>query len=43
MDLYVCATTNPNPDERKNMLFVNQGLNESGEPSFKEMAADYKN
>lgn len=42
MDLYVCATTNPNPDERKNMLFVNQGLNASGEPSFKEMAADYK-
>jgi len=41
MDIYVCATTNPDPAERKNMLFVNQGLNASGEPSFKEMAAEY--
>ncbi len=42
MDLYVCATTNPNPEERRNMLFVNQGLGTSKEPVFKEMAADYK-
>jgi hypothetical protein len=42
MDLYVCATTHPNPEERRNMLFVNQGLSSSGDPVFKEMAADYK-
>ena len=42
MDLYVCATTYPDPEDRKNMLFVNQGLGSSGEPVFKEMAADYK-
>jgi hypothetical protein len=42
MDLYVCATTNPNPEERKNMLFVNLGLDSSGNSVFKEMAADYR-
>lgn len=42
MDIYVCATTKPNPEDRRNMLFVNQGLNEAKEPTFKEMAADYK-
>ncbi len=41
-DLYVCATTSPNPEDRKNMLFVNQGINDAGEPTFKEMAAQYK-
>lgn len=42
MDLFVCATTNPDSTKRKSMLFVNQGLTSSGEPFFKEMAADYK-
>lgn len=42
MDVYVCATTYPDAADRKNMLFVNQGLNASGEPTFKEMAGDYK-
>lgn len=41
-DLYVCATTNPDSTLRRNMLFVNQGLNASGEPIFKEQAAQYK-
>ena len=27
---------------RRNMLFVNQGLDASGEPVFKELAAQYK-
>ena len=27
---------------RRNMLFVNQGLDASGEPVFKEQAAQYK-
>src|SRR5688572_17240162 len=38
-DVYVCATTNPDSTLRKNMLFVNQGLDSSGEPVFKELAA----
>ena len=42
MDVFVCATTYSDPDRRRNMLFVNQGLNESGVPLFKEMAAQYK-
>ncbi len=42
MDIYVCATTKPNPENRRNMLFVNQGLNENGEPTFKELASTYK-
>jgi hypothetical protein len=41
-DLYVCATTKANPEDRRNMLFVNQGVDDSGEPSFKEMANQYK-
>ncbi len=42
MDIYVCATTKPNSDDRRNMLFVNQGLNKDNEPVFKEMATQYK-
>ena len=42
MDLYVCATANPDAEMRKNMLLVNQGADKNGEPTFKEMAADYK-
>jgi hypothetical protein len=41
MDLYVCATTYDTPENRRNMLFVNQGANSDGIPVFKEMAADY--
>ena len=42
MDIYVCATTRTNPDDRKNMLFVNQGNDSNGKPVFKEMASQYK-
>jgi len=42
MDLYVCATTKFRAEDRRNMLFVNQGNDASGEPTFKEMAAEYK-
>jgi hypothetical protein len=42
MDFYVCATTKPNPADRKNMLFVNQGWGDDGIPVFKEMAHEYK-
>ena len=41
MDMYVCATTHPDPMKRRNRLFVNQGVNESGVPAFKEEAAAY--
>lgn len=41
MDIYVCATTYPNPEDRRNMLFVNQGLDSSGEPTFQELASQY--
>jgi enediyne biosynthesis protein E4 len=40
-DLYVCATTYPNPEDRQNMLFVNQGVNTAGVPVFKESAGEY--
>lgn len=40
-DIYVCATLKKNPDDRKNMLYINQGLNENKIPVFKEEAAEY--
>lgn len=40
-DIYVCATINKNPDMRKNLLYINQGLNQKGNPTFKEMAQQY--
>ena len=41
MDIYVCTAMFPSADRRANLLFVNQGPNESGIPVFKEMAAQY--
>jgi enediyne biosynthesis protein E4 len=41
MDVYVCATMSPDSIDRKNMLFVNQGIDKMGEPTFKEMAEEY--
>ncbi len=40
-DIYVCTTIKKNPAERKNLLYINQGLNKEGVPTFKEMAAAY--
>ncbi len=40
-DIYVCTTIKKNPEERKNLLYVNQGINKEGIPVFKEMAAEY--
>ena len=40
-DIYVCAAMYPTPEEKANMLFVNQGLNASGVPTFKEMAKQF--
>ena len=41
MDIYVCATLFGQPDRRRNKLYINQGLNEAGIPTFKEEAKKY--
>ncbi|WP_067034361.1 VCBS repeat-containing protein [Allomuricauda sp. CP2A] len=41
LDLYVCASVKPSEKQRENMLFVNQGINDKGVPTFKEMAGEY--
>ena len=41
-DIYVCATTWHDPELRRNLLYVNQGVNVStGIPAFAEQAAEY--
>jgi hypothetical protein len=41
LDLYVSTTIKRNPEERRNLLYVNTGNNEKGIPLFKEMATEY--
>lgn len=41
MDIYVTATMLPDSLSRKNKLYVNQGLNKEGIPTFIEQAAQY--
>ena len=42
MDLYVCAAVLADSNARKNMLYVNQGINkQTGNPFFKDMAVEY--
>ena len=41
LDIYVCSAMLPSDEERKNLLFVNQGLDADGVPTFKEMADVY--
>ena len=40
-DIYVCATNRPQAAKRKNLLFIHQGLDEQGIPSFKDEAEAY--
>ena len=40
-DLYVCATIAPDTSQRRNLLYIHQGLNDDGEPVFKDEAAAY--
>jgi enediyne biosynthesis protein E4 len=40
-DIYVCATLKNNAADRKNLLYINKGMDKNGIPSFKEMAAEY--
>jgi hypothetical protein len=41
LDIYVCATIKADAGQRKNLLYVNQGVDGEGIPHFKEMAAEY--
>ena len=41
LDIYVCYSGNIAGKRRANELYVNQGLDRNGIPTFKEMAADY--
>ncbi len=41
LDMYVCASMSKDPNKRKNLLYVNQGIDRNGIPKFKEMAAEY--
>ena len=40
MDIYVCATMHPNSADRKNMLFINNGVKD-GIPAFTDQASQY--
>jgi hypothetical protein len=40
-DIYICVSHSPDPEKRKNLLFINQGNDKDGVPVFKEEAADY--
>lgn len=41
LDIYVCYAGNIAGKERANELYINQGLDKNGVPTFKEMARDY--
>ncbi|HEY4322493.1 MAG TPA: VCBS repeat-containing protein [Mucilaginibacter sp.] len=41
MDIYVCNTIYPDSARRRNLLYVNQGIDKDGIPHFKEMAKEY--
>jgi hypothetical protein len=40
-DIYVCASVHDDPAKRKNILYINQGINKEGIPAFKDMAESY--
>jgi hypothetical protein len=41
LDIYVTATMHSKDENRKNMLFINNGLNADGIPTFTEQAGSY--
>jgi hypothetical protein len=41
MDVYVTATMRPDAEDRRNMLFINKGLNKAGVPVFENQASLY--
>jgi hypothetical protein len=40
-DIYVCMAIKKDPNLRRNLLYVNQGVDNNGIPVFKELAAEY--
>jgi hypothetical protein len=41
LDIYVCNTLLNDSAKRRNLLYVNQGVDKNGVPHFKEMAKEY--
>ena len=41
LDMYVCVTLNTDSNQRRNLLYINQGVDKNGIPQFKEMASEY--
>ena len=41
LDIYVCVSGSHQSSLRKNLLFINQGINQAGIPTFTEQASDY--
>ena len=41
MDIYVCNTIYKDSARRRNLLYINQGVDKDGIPHFKEMAKEY--
>lgn len=40
-DIYISATISNKPEERKNILYINQGPDNNNVPHFRDMAAEY--
>lgn len=41
LDIYICKASGYRSLKGKNLLYINQGINDEGIPSFKEQASDY--
>jgi hypothetical protein len=41
MDIYVSNTLRTDPNQRKNNLFIHQGIDENGIPKFKDLSSEY--
>jgi enediyne biosynthesis protein E4 len=41
LDIYVCNSINPDPEQRRNLLLVNEGNDATGIPRFRDMAREY--
>jgi hypothetical protein len=41
LDIYICRAGQGEPSERRNLLFINQGTNADGVPTFSEEAGKY--
>src|SRR6476660_4001890 len=41
VDIYICNTIYKDSMRRRNILYINQGIDKEGIPHFKDMAADY--